>query len=123
MARFVVVACEVVALSAVKFWSDVEPVARMFDAVRPPLNVCAPVKVLVVYVFGIVVDEFTKSMALVVENARPREEKYEAEVVEKKFLVSFHASADVVEKPRPAAAKTFAEVVEKKNPLSYVERR
>lgn len=59
-ARFVVVAWDVVAFSAVKFWSVVEPVARMFDAVRPALNVCAPVKVFAVYVFGIVVEDETK---------------------------------------------------------------
>ena len=41
MARLVVVACEVVALSAVKFCSVVEPVAKIFEAVMPPLNVSA----------------------------------------------------------------------------------
>ena len=38
IARFVVVALVVVLFVPVKFWNVEEAVARMFEAVRPPLN-------------------------------------------------------------------------------------
>ncbi len=61
MASEVVVALVVVALSAVKFWSVVEPVARRFVvvivfAVTPPLNVFSALKVFVVVVLNAVVN-------------------------------------------------------------------
>ena len=49
-----------------------------------------------------------------VENARPSEEKYEAEVVLKKLRTSFHASELVVLNARPRELKCDADVVEKK---------
>ena len=49
-----------------------------------------------------------------VENARPSELKYEAEVVEKKLRTSFQASLEVVLNARPRLEKWLADVVEKK---------
>lgn len=66
--NLLVVAFVPVALRKVKSWSVEEPVARMFEKVWREVNVLA------VYVFGMVVEEFTKLIALVVENPRPREE-------------------------------------------------
>ena len=48
------------------------------------------------------------------ENANPRDEKYEAEVVEKKLRTSFQASEEVVLNARPRDEKCEADVVEKK---------
>ncbi len=43
------------------------PVSVSAEEVRPPMNDCAPVKVLLAYVFGIVVEASAKKMAEVVE--------------------------------------------------------
>jgi len=56
--------------------------------------------VLAVYVFGMVVEEWTNQLAEVVENARPWfcERKYEAEVVAQRNCVDSKYWAEVVEK-------------------------
>ena len=76
----------------VKVWSVVEAFAKAFNPVKVLLFarsvVEAPVKVVTAF----------HASALVVENARPREEKYDAEVVEKKLVVPCQYAALVVEK-------------------------
>ncbi len=57
------------------------------------------------YVFGMVVEESMKYIADVVDHESPAAEKYVAEVVEKKLLTFFHASAEVVDHERPTEVK------------------
>ncbi len=64
-------------------YADENKVEDAFVIVVSALKVLVLVNVLDEYVFGIVVEAFTKKMALVVENAAPWfcERKYSAEVV------------------------------------------
>ncbi len=92
MARFVVVAFVVV----------------VFAKMLPP------VKVLLLYVLGMVVDASTKAIAEVVDQERPAAVKYCDDEVLKKLLAFFHASFEVVENARPTLVKYAALEVEKK---------
>ena len=83
------------------------------EMVRPPLKTLLLVNVLDEYSFGIVVEESTKWMALVVDHARPAAVKKVADEVEKKLRVSFQASAEVVDHARPTLVKYEADEVEK----------
>ena len=67
-----------------------------------PLKVLEPVNVLLLYVFGIVVEESAKYEAEVVENALPvfKTRNADAEVVEKKLFTLFQKSVEVVENER-----------------------
>ena len=71
--------------------------------VRLPLNVLAPVNTLLLYVFGIVLDAFTKLMAEVVEKEEPVfcERKKEAEEVEKALVRKGSLKTKLVQKCRP----------------------
>ena len=64
---------------------DEKSVEEALVKVVSALKVFVLVKIFVLYVFGMVVDASTKLIALVVENARPTDAKYSAEVVENAF--------------------------------------